>query len=196
MSKWMKKIINVGICVCLYICLYRMYIYIHRSFPGGSVVKNPPTNGDSGDVGSIPGSWRSFGEEMATHSSILAWEIPWTEELWPAIDHGVTKSRTQLSNWVGMHTYTHNRTLLSHLKKKTGISPFTTTWINLETITTSEISQIEKDKHCMVSFTCWSKTNKQSKPTSQKQRTEKWWLPGGWREAETGWYTGCCCHCC
>ena len=31
-------------------------------------------------------------EEMATHSSILAWKIPWTEE--PA---GVAKSRTQLS---------------------------------------------------------------------------------------------------
>ena len=31
-----------------------------------------------GDVGLIPGSGRSPG--MATHSSILAWEIPWTEE--------------------------------------------------------------------------------------------------------------------
>ena len=27
----------------------------------------------------IPGSGRSPGEGMATHSSILAWEIPWTE---------------------------------------------------------------------------------------------------------------------
>ena len=30
-----------------------------------------------GDEGSIPGSGRT---EMATHSSIPAWEIPWTEE--------------------------------------------------------------------------------------------------------------------
>ena len=30
-------------------------------------------------------------EEMATHSSILAWEIPWTEELGGAIVHGATK---------------------------------------------------------------------------------------------------------
>ena len=30
-------------------------------FPGGSVVKNPPAN--AGDVGSIPGSGRSLGEE-------------------------------------------------------------------------------------------------------------------------------------
>ena len=38
-------------------------------------------------------------EEMATHSSILAWEIPWTEE--PSglhTVHGVAKSQTQLSN--------------------------------------------------------------------------------------------------
>ena len=32
------------------------------------------------DMGSIPGSGRSPGEEMATHSSILAWRIPWREE--------------------------------------------------------------------------------------------------------------------
>ena len=30
--------------------------------------------------GSIPGSGRSPGGEVATHSSILAWEIPWIEE--------------------------------------------------------------------------------------------------------------------
>ena len=48
------------------------------SFPGGSVVKNLPAK--TGDTGLIPGSGRSPGEEMATHSSILAWEIPWIEE--------------------------------------------------------------------------------------------------------------------
>ena len=33
-----------------------------------------------GDLGSIPGSGNSSGErEMATHSSILAWRIPWAE---------------------------------------------------------------------------------------------------------------------
>ena len=31
-------------------------------------------------------------EEMATHSSILAWEIPWAEGAWKATVHGVTKS--------------------------------------------------------------------------------------------------------
>ena len=34
----------------------------------------------SGNSGPIPGSGSLPGEEMATHSSILAWEIAWTEE--------------------------------------------------------------------------------------------------------------------
>ena len=43
--------------------------------------KEPACNaGDMGDVGSIPGSGRSLEKGMATHSSILAWRIPWTEE--------------------------------------------------------------------------------------------------------------------
>ena len=36
--------------------------------------------GDVRDTGFIPGSGRSLEEDMATHSSILAWRIPWTEE--------------------------------------------------------------------------------------------------------------------
>ena len=47
-------------------------------FPGGSDGKESAPN--VGDPGSIPGSGRSPEEEDATHSSILAWEIPWTEK--------------------------------------------------------------------------------------------------------------------
>ena len=46
-------------------------------FVGDSVVKNPSAK--AGNMGLIPGSGRSL-KEMATHSSILAWKIPWTEE--------------------------------------------------------------------------------------------------------------------
>ena len=42
------------------------------------VVKNLPAN--PRDIRRIPGLGRSLEEEMATHSSIVAWEIPWTEE--------------------------------------------------------------------------------------------------------------------
>ena len=46
------------------------------------VLKNPPAiAGDIRDAGLIPGSGGSPGEGMATHSSILAWRIPQTEEL-------------------------------------------------------------------------------------------------------------------
>ena len=41
-------------------------------------VKNLPVN--TGDTGLIPGLEDLLEEEMATHSSILAWKIPWTEE--------------------------------------------------------------------------------------------------------------------
>ena len=42
------------------------------------MVKNLPAK--AGDLGSIPALGRSLEEETATHSGILAWEIPWTEE--------------------------------------------------------------------------------------------------------------------
>ena len=45
------------------------------------VIKNPPaSSGDTREVGLIPGSGGSLEDEMATHSRVLAWEIPWTEE--------------------------------------------------------------------------------------------------------------------
>ena len=54
------------------------FIFYLYSFPDGSVVKNLP---------GMQGTWvQSLGwkdpleKEMATHSSILAWWIPWTEE--------------------------------------------------------------------------------------------------------------------
>ena len=54
-------------------------LYARHGFPGGSVVKNPPTNAQECGLdpqdGTIP-----LEKEMATHSSILGWEIPWTEE--------------------------------------------------------------------------------------------------------------------
>ena len=48
-------------------------------------------------------------KEMATHSSILAWRIPWTEEPGGLQSTGVTKSRTRLSDF----TFTFNFRWLS-----------------------------------------------------------------------------------
>ena len=46
--------------------------------PCGSAGKESACN--AGDLGLIPGWGRSPEKEMATHCSILAWRIPWTEE--------------------------------------------------------------------------------------------------------------------
>ena len=46
-----------------------------------------------------PLGWEDPLEEgMATHSSALAWRIPWTEEPGRATVHGVTKSQSRLSD--------------------------------------------------------------------------------------------------
>ena len=53
-------------------------------FPGGSDGKEYACS--AGDPDSIPESGRSPEEENGTHSSILAWRIPWIEE--PSIGEG------------------------------------------------------------------------------------------------------------
>ncbi|KAI4548127.1 hypothetical protein MG293_000457 [Ovis ammon polii] len=42
-------------------------------------------------------------KEMATHSSILAWRMPWTEEPGGLQVHRVAKSRTRLSHFTSLH---------------------------------------------------------------------------------------------
>ena len=65
------------------------------SFPGGTMVKNQPASvGDKRDSGSILGREVPLEEEMATHSSILAWRIPWTEKPGGLQSMGSQKSDT------------------------------------------------------------------------------------------------------
>jgi len=59
------------------------------------VEKNPPAN--AGDVGLTLGWEDSLEKEMATHFSILAWEIPWTEEPDGLHSIGFQKSQTLLN---------------------------------------------------------------------------------------------------
>ena len=54
-------------------------------FPGGSVMKNPPANAED-----FLGQEDPLEKEKATHSSILAWRIPWTEEPGRLV-HGIPK---------------------------------------------------------------------------------------------------------
>ena len=61
--------------------LHSIQSHISVAYPFSLVaemVKNLNCNAE--DPSSIPGSGRSLEKEVATHSSILVWEIPWTEE--------------------------------------------------------------------------------------------------------------------
>ena len=50
-------------------------------FPSGSVVKNPPIMQETREMWVRLLGWEdSLEEGMATHSTVLAWRIPWTEE--------------------------------------------------------------------------------------------------------------------
>lgn len=51
--------------------------------------------------------------------------------------------------WLKKMCYVHKMEYYSAFKKK-GILPSVTTWINLEDITLSEISQAQKKKYCMI----------------------------------------------
>ena len=67
--------------------------------PHGSVVKHLPVMQETQGMQIQSLGWKDLlEEEMATHSSILAWRIPWTEEPGRGSTvHGVTKSQTQLT---------------------------------------------------------------------------------------------------
>ena len=61
-------------------------------FPGGSVVKNPPANeGDTGDVGLIPGSGRSLGEGNGNPLQYSCLGNPMDRGAWRASAHDVAK---------------------------------------------------------------------------------------------------------
>ena len=85
----------------------RTHIYTHKGFPGGSDKRESAWN--AGDSGSIPGSGNPLQKGMATHSSILAWDIPWTEESgwlqsmeWQRSD---TTEQLSLQNHTKLHRY-------------------------------------------------------------------------------------------
>ena len=54
---------------------------LNGAFPDGSTGKNPPAMQETQEILDQSLDWEdALEEEMATHSSNLAWKIPWTEE--------------------------------------------------------------------------------------------------------------------
>ena len=72
-------------------CTTRFHLYevakVIEGFPGGSVVKNPPTN--VGDAGSVPGSGRSPGGGNGNPLQYSCLENSMDKEVWWATVHGV-----------------------------------------------------------------------------------------------------------
>ena len=81
-----------------------------KGFPDGADGKESACN--VGDLGSIPGLGRFLGEKkMATHSSTLAWRIPWTEE------PGKLQS-------IGLQRVGHDRTIKTHTHSVTFVESY------------------------------------------------------------------------
>ena len=67
MGTFLKFVAFVTVLLVFYILVFWPQVTWDLGFPGGSVVKNPPTSaGDSGHVGSIPG--RAIGLQRVGHS--------------------------------------------------------------------------------------------------------------------------------
>ena len=68
-------------------------------FQGGSAVKNLPAMQETHEMQVQSLGWEDpLEEKMATHSSILAWRIPWTEEPGGLLSIGSHRVRHDLSD--------------------------------------------------------------------------------------------------
>ena len=88
------------VCVCIWqgTCTHNalddigIHLNVHASFPGGSLIKNPPaTAGDGRDVGLIPGLGRSPGEGNGNPLQYLCLRNFMDREAWGATVCGITK---------------------------------------------------------------------------------------------------------
>ena len=88
---------NLSFFACFAVLVQFLKIAFTMGFPPGSVVKVPACN--AGDLGLIPGSGRSPGEGNGNPLQYSCLENPMDGGAWWATVHGVSKSRTRLSNF-------------------------------------------------------------------------------------------------
>ena len=91
---------------CLWVCAASPGFF--RASQIAPVVKNSPAMQKT-QVSSL-GEEDPLEKEMTTHSSVLAWEVPWTAETNGLQSMGSQKSQTWLSTHAHMHIHTHART--------------------------------------------------------------------------------------
>ena len=82
-----------GMVICMHIFIeFYLNKAVYWSFPGGTVVKNPPTNaGDTRDTGWIPGLGRSPSVGNGNALQYYCLGNPMDRGAWQAIIHGVAK---------------------------------------------------------------------------------------------------------
>jgi len=89
--------------------IWQVYIYIYMCVcvcTGGSAVNNFPTMQETQETWVKSMGWEDPVEEgMATHSSILAWKIPWAEQPGRLQSIGSQRVRHNWSNWACVHAY-------------------------------------------------------------------------------------------
>ena len=91
----------------------RLSTAVFLGFPDGSDSNESPWN--LRDLG-----WEEpLEKEMATHSSILAYEIPWTEDAWQATAHGITKV-LEMTRWVNNNEVIW---MFAHMWHKSALRP-------------------------------------------------------------------------
>ena len=92
---WQKQLSTQALKTHCYQQKFIVYITIYSCCQVALVVKNLPAKAeDARDEGAIPGSGRYPGVGNGTHSSTLAWKVPWTQGPGGLTCHGVTKSQT------------------------------------------------------------------------------------------------------
>ena len=105
------SIVDLQCCVSIW-CTAKWFSYIYKyTYIQGlpSWLRRGESISNVGDLGSLLGSGRLPGEEIATHSSILAWRIPWAEK-----PGGLQSMKSQrvghdwAANTFTFHTYTYS----------------------------------------------------------------------------------------
>ena len=119
------------------------------------VVKNPPVNAGNKRCRLIPGSWRSPGRGMATHSSILAWRIPWTEEPGKLQSVGLQRVR---NNWRDLaRTHAENHYWCGYSKMYLALCLLMTPWV----VSNCSISATVTNTPCGRALCTWEHFSRQ-----------------------------------
>ena len=93
-------------------------------------------------------------KEMVTYSRILAWGIPWTEGPGRLQSMGSQRVRNDWATNTFTITFTYIQLNITPAIKMNKILSFEATWVDLETVIQSEVTQTEKEKYHIIFVIC------------------------------------------